>query len=109
LLFDGAQRAQARALELVDPALLDLVQRDRVEVVQLLAPAPDRADQVGGLQHGQVPGGRLARHADVSDQLAQGLAVALVQPVEQVSPGEIAQRPEHVVHLSGHDAQTLCR
>ena len=87
-----------RALELVDPALLDLVQRDRIEVVQLLPPAPHRADQVGGLQDGQMLGHRLTGHVDPPAQLPERLPVLLVQPVQQTPAGLVGQRLEDRVH-----------
>ncbi len=36
----GRERDQARSLELLAPAVPDLADRDRIEVVQLLVPAP---------------------------------------------------------------------
>ncbi len=45
----SASAREAAALELADPALGDLVDRHRVEVVQLLAAPPDRDDELGAL------------------------------------------------------------
>jgi hypothetical protein len=84
LSFELAQRLETGTLELVDPPVLELVDRDRVEVVQLLPPSPEGADQVGGFEDGQMLGGRLARHLEAGAQLAKGLPLALVQPVEQI-------------------------
>jgi hypothetical protein len=65
--------------------------------VQLLPAAADRRDQAGRLQQGEVLADGLARHVEAGAQLAQGLAVAGVQAVEQPAPARIGQRPEHVV------------
>ncbi|WP_234436967.1 hypothetical protein [Streptomyces maremycinicus] len=46
-------------------------------------------------------GHRLARHVDVRAQLAQGLAVALVQPVEQPPACVFGQRRACLVHARG--------
>ena len=45
------------ALEFPDPALGDLVDRHRIEVVQLLAPAPHRRDEVRFFENGQMYNG----------------------------------------------------
>jgi hypothetical protein len=104
LSFDGAQRFQTGALEFVDPPLLHLVQGDGIEVVQLLPAAADGADQVGRLQDGQVLGRGLPGHVEAGAELAEGLAALLPQLVEEVAPGRIGQRLEHLVH-----ATTLCK
>ena len=65
----------------------------------LLPAAADGRDEIGRLQHGEVLAHRLARHVQPRAQLAQRLAVALVQAVEQQPPARIGQRPEHLVHV----------
>jgi hypothetical protein len=100
-LPDGAQRAQARSFERLDPAFGDVPQRDRVEVVQLLPAPADRGDEVGRLQQAQVLGRRLPRHVERLAQLPEGLPVAFAQPVQQRPPRRIGQRLEHRVIASG--------
>ena len=80
-----------------DPALGDVVDGRRVEVVQLLPAAADGRDEVGRLQHGEVLAHRLAGHVQPRAQLAQRLAVALVEAVEQDPAARVGQRLEHVV------------
>ncbi|SKV23392.1 Uncharacterised protein [Mycobacteroides abscessus subsp. abscessus] len=63
-LLDGAQRPQPRAFELVDPPFLNFVQRNRIEIVQLLAAMSHGADQVGGFEYAQMLGRGLTRHGD---------------------------------------------
>jgi hypothetical protein len=47
-------------------------------------------------------GRRLPRHRNVLAELAQGLAVVLVQPVQQTAPGRVGQRLEHRVQIPAH-------
>ena len=97
--FQIAQRLKAMAFVFADPALVDLVQRHRIEIMQLLAPAPDDGDQVCRFQQQQMLGHRLPRHVEVFAQFAQRLPVALVQFIEQLSAARIRQRFEHCIHL----------
>src|SRR4029453_17783787 len=46
-LLQVLQRPQPARLEFIDPAIGDLMNRHGVEVMQLLANAPNRGDQVG--------------------------------------------------------------
>ena len=59
-----------------DPALGDLVDGCRVEVVELLPPAANGRDEVGRLEHREVLAHRLPGHVQPGAELAQGLAVA---------------------------------
>ena len=99
------QRAKAPLFELVDPALGDLADRDRIQVVQLFPPPPDRHHQIGLFQERQVLGGTLPRHVDVLAQLAQGLAVVLAQPVEHPPAARIGKGLEHAVGIGVHAGQ----
>ncbi len=82
------QRLEARALELGDPSVVDFLQRNRVEEVQLLAPAPVHRDEVRRFEHGEVLGDALPGHLEVLAELTQGLPVLHVQAVEKLaSPG----------------------
>ena len=88
--------------ELADPAVRDEADRDGVEVVMLLAADLPRLDQAGRredveMTHDAEPGhpGKSRR------ELAEGLSVAIEQPVEEQPPARIADSPEdrrHVVH-----------
>src|SRR5688572_3601972 len=70
-LFQIAQRLKAMAFVFANPALGDLVQRHRIEVMQLLAPAPDRGDEVRRFQNDEVFGHCLPRHVEVLAQFTQ--------------------------------------
>jgi hypothetical protein len=90
-LLQVRERLQARLFELGDPALVDLLQRYRVEEVQLFAPAPHGGDQVGRLQQVKVLCHALPRHVQVFAQLVECAAVVRMQQVEQLAPAGIGQ------------------
>src|SRR5437867_10422318 len=84
-LFQIAQRLKAMAFIFANPALGDLVQRHWIEIMQLLAPAPDDGYQVRRFQQQEMFGYRLPRHVEVFAQFAERLTVAPVQLIEQFS------------------------
>jgi hypothetical protein len=99
-----AQRSKTWRFELVDPTFLDVMERDGIQVVQLLPTPTGCADQIGGLENGEVLGRRLTGHVEVLAELAQRLPVALVETVEQVPSGSIGERLEQVVKVVRHDS-----
>src|SRR6266516_5518024 len=76
-----AEREQARAFVFADPAVGDLVDGDGIEVVQLLAPAPECRHEIRFLQNSEMLGDRLAGHVAVFAKLGQRLPVAGTQAV----------------------------
>src|SRR5262245_2718156 len=102
-LLELAQRLQPVTLVFPDPTLGDLMNRDGIEVVQLLAAALDGRDQIGALQNPQMLADRLPRHGKPRTQLVQGLTVLRVEPIEKLAAARVGQRPEHVIH--GHNMQ----
>jgi len=83
---------------LANPAPVDLVNRHWIQIMQLLAPAPDDDNQVRRFEQTKVLGDRLARHVQVPAQIGQRLAVALVQLIEQLPAAAVRQRFEHCIH-----------
>lgn len=81
----------------MDPAVVDALNRHRVEVVPPGAPlAPDH-DQPRGLEHIQMLHDRgAAQMVDVRDHIAGG-AAADRDEVDDGAPGRIGQRPPHRV------------
>ena len=79
--------------------MLNLMQRNRIQVVQLAPPVPDGADEIGRLEHRQMLAHRLPRHLQVLAQLSEGLAVVLSKPIQQQSTARIRECPEDPVHL----------
>src|SRR5450631_4941747 len=98
LPFQLAQRGELAALEFLDPPLADLMDRHRVEVVQLLAAMLEGGDEVGGLENSKVFGDGLPRHSEAVAELVQGLSVFGVKPVQQRPPRSIGQRFEDLIH-----------
>src|ERR1700678_4649591 len=83
LPFQFAECGELAALEFPDPPLADLMDRPRVEIVQLLAAMPERGDEVGGLENRKVLGHGLPGHGEAVAEIVQGLSVLDVKPVEQ--------------------------
>jgi hypothetical protein len=102
--FQISERLKAMAFVFANTALGELVNRHWIEVMQLLAPAPDDGDQIRRLQQQEMFGDRLPRHVEVRAQLAKRPPVALVQLVEQLSTALVRQGFEHSIHLAEHYA-----
>src|SRR5262245_17310472 len=91
-------------LVLADPALRELVDRHRIEIVQLLAAAPDGRDEVRIFENGEMLAHGLPRHQRSGlgkplAKLVQGLTIPRVEPIEKLSSAAVGQRPEHLVHV----------
>lgn len=98
MFLEVAERLQAVPLVLADPALVDFVDGDGVEVVELFAAVPDGGDEVGVLEEVQVLGHGLTGHVEVLAEGGEGLAVVLMQQVEQLAAAGIGQGFENGVH-----------
>lgn len=66
-----------------DPTLANRVDWHGIKEMQTFPSATNNGDQMGGGQHIQVLGDGLSSHADIAAQLAQRLAVAAAQLVQQ--------------------------
>src|SRR5262249_31786645 len=75
LSFEFGEDAEAALLELADPALGDLVNRHRIEVVELLAAPPDDDHEVCLLQQHEMLGHGLPGHVQVGAKLPERLPV----------------------------------
>src|SRR6266536_2009092 len=102
-----AERAQARALVFADPAVGDVVDGNGIEVVQLLAPAPECRHEIRFLQNSEMFGYRLAGHAVPFAKLGQCLPVAGTQAVQQLPPDRIGKRPENRIHAHAGQHATI--
>ena len=94
--FQAGQGVHPLLVVLADPALGDFADGRGVEVVVLLPAAADRGHEVGRFQDRQVLADRLPGHVQALGQLAQRLAVALVQAVQEAPAAGVGQRAEHV-------------
>jgi len=87
--LEFAQRSQTVALVFADPTLINLANRHWVEVVQLLAPAPDGRHEIGCFEKREMLGHRLPCHVQVLAKLSQSLTAVPMQLIEQFSPARI--------------------
>jgi hypothetical protein len=101
-LLEVVEKAQTSFLELANPALVDLVKRDRVDEMPLLAPAADRANEIGLLQKIEMLGHGLAFHVHGFAKLAERLTVLLAKTVEQHPSVRIGQGLENLVVIHQH-------
>src|SRR6266542_4748995 len=81
LSFQLTERCKFPALEFPDPAFADLMDRDGIEVVQLLAAMPERGDEVGRFENPKVFCDRLPRHGEAVAEFVQRLSASHVKPV----------------------------
>ena len=94
-LFQPAQRLEPMAFVFSNPTLVDLLNRDRIEVVEFLSSMPDDNDELRLLQQCHVLGDRLTRHVQVLTQFVQRQAILFVKPVKQISAARIGKRFEN--------------
>ena len=66
--------------------------------MELLATVPERHNQAGLDQQGQMFGDPLACHVEVATKLVERLAVILVKVIEEGAPTRIGQGFEDVIH-----------
>jgi hypothetical protein len=69
--FEIAQSLQAMAFVFVDPTPIDLVDRDGIEIVELLASVPDDDDEVCFFQDNEMLGHCLTGHVEQLRQPAE--------------------------------------
>lgn len=98
MLLEVAEGLQPVPFVFADPALVDFVDGDGVEVVELFATVPDGGDEVGVLEEIEVLGHGLAAHIEMLAERGERLAVVLVQQVEQLAAAGIGQSFENIVH-----------
>jgi len=87
-------------LHYLNPVPLHEISERWVEIMQLLAPAPDNDDEIRRFQQQEVLGHGLSRHVEVFTQFAERLPVVLVQLVEQLSSALVSQCFEYCVQLA---------
>src|SRR5262245_22241654 len=97
LFLQPVERSQAATFEFLHPAVVDLVDGHRVQVVELLAPPPRRADETRLLEQREVLRHRLAAHVHLLAELAQREPAAREESVQELPPAGIRERPEDLV------------
>src|SRR5262249_18348500 len=98
---------EPRLLELADPALVDFLERDRIEEMELLAAAPLHGDEVRCFEHGEVLRHALARHVEGLAELTQRCAVVCMQAMRELSAPWIGQRLEQEIRVAHRE--TICK
>jgi hypothetical protein len=99
-LLEIVECLDAGLLEFSDPAHIDFVDGDGVEIVQFLAASFRRGDQIGLLQQIEMLGHRLTAHVMALAEFRERLAVLPAQPVEQLTPAGIGKGFEHFVFIA---------
>jgi len=94
---EGVQALRPQQVVLVDPPLVDQLDRDGVEEVQLLPPRPSGDDEARLLQHRQVLHNPEPGHVEALQQLRQRAAVTREELVQEVPAGGVGQCLEHLV------------
>ena len=81
-----------------DPSFVDLVDRDRIEEMQLLPAVPDHREEVGGFENLEMLGHGLAGHIEMGAEFRECPPIRLLQLIEKVAAAGIGEGFEHVVH-----------
>ena len=100
LVLQADEPGSPRLGVLADPPVVDQADRDRVEVVQLLAAPPPAHDEPGVLEDLQVLRHGDARHVVPRREGHERLTVAGEQLIKQRPPGRVGQCPEHEIHVT---------
>jgi hypothetical protein len=82
----------------VDPAVGDLLKRDRVEVMQFLAAPPNGHNKVRFPQKGEMFRSGLPCHLEMLAEFTQSLAIFIMQLVEQLSSAWIGEGLKDFIH-----------
>src|SRR6516165_5043994 len=88
---------QSGELEFADPTLGDLVNRHRIDEVQLFPAVAFPGDEIGLLENRQMLRDRLAGHLQPFAQFAKRLAISAVQPIQQPPTASIGQSAKQKV------------
>jgi hypothetical protein len=99
VVLEVDETGDPRLRVLRDPAVVHQPDRNRIEVVVLLAPDLARRHQPGGFEHGQVLHDTEARQRrDGGAERDEGLTVVVEELVEKDPAARIGEGSEHVVH-----------
>lgn len=103
MFFQFRQHTQSAPFVFVDPAIGDVLDRQRVQIVQLLAAAPNGDHKSRRFEQLEVLGYRLPRHVEVFAKLSERLTVVRSQLIEQLPATGIGQSLEHLIHVGRHE------
>src|SRR3954468_1218736 len=97
LVLEVDERRDVALRVLVDPPVVDLADRHRVEEVELLPALPAGNDEVGLLEDPQVLHDAVARHLQLRLELGERPPVTGEQEVEQEAPRRVGEGLEDPV------------
>jgi hypothetical protein len=97
-MLEFAQGKGDPTLVFVDPTFGNLTQGDGIEVMKLFSAMPENDNQVRAFQPLKMLGHGLACHGQMLAQFAEGLPIAVVQPIEQLSPARIGEGFKDFIH-----------
>src|SRR6266850_892444 len=100
-MLEVDERRDAALRVLVDPAVVDQPDRNRVEVVQLLPAPAARDDEACLLQDLEVLHDPEARHLQLRLELGERAAVTLEEPVEEMPARRISECLEDGIVVHG--------
>jgi hypothetical protein len=86
-------------LEFFDPTFVNLVQRHRVQVVELFPALPNHGDEICFLQLLQVLRHGLACHGHMLTKCRERLAILPMQLIKQTPAIRISQRFENFIDI----------
>ena len=101
MFFEIAQGLELRPLVLADPAFVDFVNRNGIEIVELFAPLPDDAEEVCTFENLEMFGYGLPGYFEMGAELGQRPPVDRMQRIEELAAAGVGQGFEHIVHQSG--------
>jgi len=70
-------------LEFANPALVNLVDRNGIEVVELFTSLPLHGDEIGVFEQFEVLGDRLASHVQAGAEFGKRLSVLCVETIDK--------------------------
>jgi len=94
-LLELRERTQARAIELVDPPLRNVIDRHEIDEVKFFAAPAFPRYEICLFENRQMLGNRLPRHVEPTAQIAQCLPIPFVQPVKELPAAGIRQGAEY--------------
>jgi hypothetical protein len=105
MTFQGHQGARATLGVLADPPVVDLLDRDRVEVAVLLATDASGHDEPGVLEHAKMLHHAESRHVvrEGGSELVHRLPLVREEPVEDPPPRRIGKRLKYLIQLRPDD------
>src|SRR6185312_10030974 len=98
MFLEIGERLEPSALELADPAFGDAVDRHGVQIVQLLAAALFRGDEVRRLENVEMLRHRLSRHGKPRAEFVERLSVTGTKAIQEPPPAAIGKSAEHRIH-----------